>query len=66
MTLKEWCDYLAIIPTAPTTEMAAVSFTFDVTTVDPDLLWSLYHLDDYAVSSVTGPVVWLVPRRKAT
>jgi hypothetical protein len=62
MNLKEWCSSVGVIPTTPTTERGAVSFTFDVTAIDPTMLWFLYHLTDYAVSSVTGPVVWLVPR----
>lgn len=24
--------------------------------------WTLFHLSDYAVSSISGPVYWLVPR----
>ena len=30
------------------------------------LQWDLYHLKDYAVSSVSGPVTWLVRRNPLT
>lgn len=57
MTLNEWCKRCGVKPTHPTTEAGAVSVIISF----PH--WGLYHLDDYVVSSVSGPVVWLVPRK---
>jgi hypothetical protein len=56
-TFREWCKRFDVLPTTPTTECGAVSVIVD----KPDV--SLWHLSDYAVSTVSGPVVWLVPRR---
>jgi len=28
----------------------------------PNRMWDLFHLDDYTVSSVSGPGVYLIPR----
>jgi hypothetical protein len=61
MTLKEWCATMNILPTHPTTEKGAVSV---ILYKEPHQNQSeLWHLDDYTVSSVSGVVVWLVPKR---
>lgn len=60
MTLKEWCDKSGILPTHPTTERGAVSVILDHSNPHRPELW---RLDDYAVSSVSAVVVWLLPRR---
>lgn len=65
MTLKEWCERTGVTPTHPTPERGAVSlcYTYTLTNDDEfDNAWALYHLEDYAVSSHNGPVIWLVPR----
>jgi hypothetical protein len=50
-----------ILPTHPTTEKGAVSV---ILYKEPHQNQSeLWHLDDYTVSSVSGVVVWLVPKR---
>ena len=58
MTLKEWCEKYGIHPT--TTETGAVSLT---QWLQGKGIWELYSLSDYAVSSVSGIVTWLVPRK---
>jgi len=60
-TLADWAADSGIRPTTPTTERAAVSVTIDQ--ADPRRA-GLWHLSDYAVSTSTGAVVWLVPRMK--
>lgn len=59
MTLSEWSSRTGILPTHPTTERSAVSLCVDQLHADRSELW---HLADYVVSSVSGPVVWFVPR----
>jgi hypothetical protein len=61
MTLKEWSCGTGILPTHPTTERGAVS-VLSTRESNPGHT-DLWRLDDYAVSSVCGVVVWLVPRR---
>jgi hypothetical protein len=58
MTLREWCKRADVLMTEPTTECGAVSLVLDQAS---ELRTGLWHLDDYLVSSVSGPVVWLVP-----
>ena len=58
LTLQEWVARTGIQPTHPTTERGVVSVVC-VPHQNP-LLW---FLSDYAVSSVCGSVIWLVPRR---
>ncbi len=68
MKLKEWCSKYSISPTHPTTECGAVSVIFTPGVrpgsngSDSGQSWELCHLTDFAVSTVSGPVVWLVPR----
>jgi len=59
MTLAEWSESTGILPTTPTTESGAVSVVIDHEHQNRAQLW---HLTDYAVSSVSGVVVWLVPK----
>lgn len=59
MKLSDWSTLTGILGTHPTTEYGAVSVIVDVK--HPDR-WQLWTLDDYAVSSCCGVVVWLVPR----
>jgi hypothetical protein len=56
MTLQDWSKMTGVLPTHPTTEKGAVSVIVDN---PPSELW---HLSDYVVSSVSGPVVWLLKR----
>jgi hypothetical protein len=60
MTLQEWSKTTNILPTHPTTESGAVSV---ISTLNNRYHAELWRLDDYAVSSVGGPVIWLVPRK---
>ena len=65
MTLSQWCKSAGgIYPTAPTTERGAVSLIVedDFRQKWQDTYSMLWKLDDYAVSSVCGIVIWLVPR----
>lgn len=59
MKLQEWCELSGILYTHPTTETKAVSVCCNR---DTPYYWMLWLLGDYAVSSVSGPVVWLVPK----
>lgn len=63
MTLAEWCKIAGVSPTHPTTERGAVSLIpgSDVPHFHYTELW---RLDDYSLTTISGPVVWLVPRRK--
>lgn len=61
MTLKEWSDKYGIAPTTAT-ETGAVTLA---TRVGSDAHRELYTLSDYKVSSVTGPIAWLVPVKPA-
>jgi hypothetical protein len=63
MNLRQWSKRTGILPTHPTTGRGAVSLTFTYDT-DSQLHHELWRLTDYAVSTVSGPVVWLVPRPK--
>lgn len=57
--LAQWSTRTGILPTHPTTERGAVSVVVDHKhEARPDL----WHLTDYGVSSVSGIVVWLLPR----
>ena len=64
LTLKQWCDNVGVLPTHPTTETGAVSTCIYPSELTAEQQWDLYHLSDYAVSTVSGPVIWLVPRAK--
>ncbi len=58
-TLADWTKATGILPTYPTTERGAVSV---ISTSDRTKYHAhLWHLTDYKVSTVSGPVVWLVP-----
>jgi hypothetical protein len=59
MTLQEWCKKYDVRPCTPTTETGAVTFTLNLTN-HPGRS-ELYRLNDHAVSSVCGVVVWMVP-----
>jgi len=61
MTLKQWLETSGVLPTHPTTETSAVSVVLDHFHPARADLW---RLSDYAVSTVSGPAVWLVPRQK--
>lgn len=61
MTLKEWCQQANVKPTHPTTERQAVSL---IATEKKPNFTQLWNLDDYAVSSRCGIVLWLVPKNK--
>jgi len=61
MSLHEWAETSGVLPTYPTTETGAVSVVLDHSHPDRAALW---RLSDYAVSTVSGPVIWLVPRQK--
>lgn len=60
MTLQEWSKLSRILPTHPTTELGAVSLLMR-RDENPSLYADLWHLDDFKVSTVSGPVIWLVP-----
>lgn len=64
MALKQWCASADLLPTTPTTERGAVSLVVpaDFRQRWQDTYAMLWKLSDYAVSTVSGPVVWLVPR----
>ena len=59
MTLADWSKKHGVLPTHPTTERGAVSVVCD----DRAACAELYHLSDYAVSTVSGVVRWLVPKK---
>ena len=58
MTLSQWSIKSGYSLTHPTTERGAVSVCVDFADCWIDTLWCL---DDFKVSSVSGAVVWLVP-----
>lgn len=60
MTLKQWVEKTGILPTYPTTERDAVSVCIS----DGIDRYKLWRLSDFVVSSVSGIVVWLVPRKE--
>jgi len=61
MTLKEWSELSQIHATSPN-ERGNVSLTISPTHFHHR---SLYHLDDYYVDFMNGPVVWMKPKLKA-
>ena len=63
MTLAQWKSRTGILPTHPTTERGAVSMIVADVGLTTTQLMELWRLEDYAVSSVSGPIVWLVPRQ---
>lgn len=74
MTLAEWAGEtgLRVRPFAPTDahtgqvtgpETGAMLVSQDATWgLNGRLKYSLHHLSDYVVSSVTGGTIWLIPR----
>lgn len=60
MTLREWSDQTGIPIDHPALRSDATCVYCVVGTVAYRLLWGV---TDYAVSSVSGPTVWLVPIR---
>jgi hypothetical protein len=66
VTLSDWCRLTNIKPTHPTTERGAVSLFSTITDhAERSTHTELWHLDDYVVCSVSGPVVWLVPSTRS-
>ncbi len=61
-TLAQWSKQTGILPTHPTTERQAVSVVIEPSELNP-LYNKLWDLSDYVVSSVSGIVVWLTPRK---
>ena len=59
MKLQEWVELSHIKPTHPTTEVQAVSVVIDYKNPHRTELWGL---EDFAVSSACGLVIWLIPR----
>lgn len=62
MTLAEWCER-----TDHTFTVARPSLGVLVTTkmdIRGETIQELYHLSDYKVSTVSGPVIWLVRKRQ--
>lgn len=55
MTLEQWTRFSGISP-----KVHPNGGTY-VHVVCPHSKWLLYRLTDYKVSTVSGPVVWLVP-----
>lgn len=51
-----------VLPTHPTTERQAISVIVDQVS-QRKIRADLFHLADYKVSTVSGPVLWLVPFR---
>lgn len=60
MNIAEWSEWSGIKPTTPTST-GAISVVIDHTNAHRPHLW---QLDDYAVSSINGIVIWLTPRTK--
>jgi hypothetical protein len=60
MTLKQYCDRnnVTINRNAKT---GATHLVMPSTAPYPQL-WELWRLSDYAVSTVSGPIVWVVSR----
>lgn len=63
MTLAEWCRMSGIaLATMPLGVVGtAIIMTFEEQKAFPDTYSQLWRLSDYKVSTVSGPVVWLVP-----
>jgi hypothetical protein len=63
MTLDEW---IKKYPDATVGEAKGLTATYRFVLAggtDPDAVKELWHVDDYAVSSQTGTVIWLVPKQ---
>lgn len=58
MKLREWCEKAGWVEQTHTNGQKYLVGTG----LTPQLSWDLYHLEDYAVSTVSGPTVWLVAR----
>jgi hypothetical protein len=59
-TFAQWSKETGILPTTKTIEHNAISVVIDITDPNRPELW---ELADYIVSSASGAVVWLVPRK---
>ena len=59
LSFADWEALAGVWGTPPTTEYEAVSVCIDHNHPHFSLLW---QLDDYKVSTVSGPIVWLLPR----
>ena len=61
MTLEEYCrrNKLTINRNEKT---GATHLTLPAVVFGSFRFWELWRLADYAVSTISGPVVWLVPR----
>lgn len=62
MTLQEWCQKTNTTRTYPDDESGTVCVA--VVPHNYERRSDLWHLDDYAVSTVSGPIVYLVPRTR--
>lgn len=62
MTLKDW---QAKYPGTLVQQHANGQYWLKDDRLPDDASWALYHLDDYAVSSVTGGSIWLWKRQVA-
>ncbi len=58
MTLQEWSEDSGY----DIGQAAGGTYVTLDSDCDSGVRASLFHLSDYAVSTVSGPVVWLVPR----
>jgi len=61
MTLKDWSDKWKI---SPKKHSGGGLYFPGITYMDEPAKRELYRLDDYAVSSVSGGTLWLIPRKK--
>jgi hypothetical protein len=60
MTLNEYCDRNDV-PLIRDTRTGSLHLRMPNTGPRP-LPWQLFRLSDYAVSTISGPIVWIVPR----
>ena len=63
MKLADWTKATGILGTHPTTECGAVSVIAPTVNMCQRTRAQLWTLEDYLVSSVSGPVVWLLPMK---
>lgn len=67
MTLEEWSKTAGVEAQVRTHLLSGSKYVVSATPspLNHHHTWSLYHLEDYTVSSVCGYVIWLVPRTKS-
>jgi hypothetical protein len=58
MTLEQWASASEVAVERPSPHLRGVAVVVDHFSPWRRYLW---HLDDYRVSSVSGPTVWLIP-----